>query len=125
MNILWIDYGTKYIWLAKKDTKHNMIMPVWYIQNDGWTMFELANIIEQYKINKIVIGRPKRQKDIQEKITKFINELSFVYPNMKIVKIDEDYTSVQASAETWDFDKKAWKEDTIAAMKILERIDKS
>jgi RNase H-fold protein (predicted Holliday junction resolvase) len=44
---------------------------------------------------------------------------------MKIVKIDEDYTSVQASAETWDFDKKAWKEDTIAAMKILERIDKS
>jgi RNase H-fold protein (predicted Holliday junction resolvase) len=63
-------------------------------------MFELANIIEQYKINKIVIGRPKRQKDIQEKITKFINELSFVYPNMKIVKIDEDYTSVQASAET-------------------------
>jgi len=125
MNILWIDYGTKYIWLAKKDTKHWLITPIWYIQNDGWTMFELANIIEQYKINKIVIGRPKRQKDIQEKITKFINELSFVYPNMKIVKIDEDYTSVQASAETWDFDKKAWKEDTIAAMKILERIDKS
>ena len=121
MNILWIDYGTKYIWLAKKDTKHNMIMPVWYIQNDGWTMFELANIIEQYKIDKIVIGWPKRQKDIQEKIDKFIKEFQFVYPNMEFVKIDEDYTSVEAAAQTWEFKKEKGKEDVVAAMKILER----
>jgi len=121
MNILWIDYGTKYIWLAKKDTKHNVIIPVGYIQNDGWTMFELSNIIEQYNIKKIVIWWPTKQKDMQEKIDKFIKELNIIYPDMEIIKIDEDYTSVEANATTWNFKKKAWEEDTIAAMKILER----
>ena len=121
MNILWIDYGTKYIWLAKKDTKHDVIMPVGYIQNDWWTMFELANIIEQYGIKKIVIWWPTKQKDMQEKIDRFIKELKIIYPDMEIEKVDEDYTSVEANATTWNFQKKAWEEDTIAAMKILER----
>ena len=121
MNILGIDYWTKYIWLAKKDTKHNVIIPVWYIQNDGWTMFELSNIIEQYNIKKIVIWWPTKQKDMQEKIDRFIKELQIIYPDMDIVKVDEDYTSVEANATTWNFMKKAWEEDTIAAMKILER----
>jgi len=123
MNILGIDYWTKYIWLAKKDTKHWMIMPVGYIQNDGSTMFELANIIQQYNINKIVVGYPQRQKDMQEKIDRFIKELSFVYPDMEIIKVDEDYTSVEANATTWNFQKKPGEEDTIAAMKILERFE--
>jgi len=121
MNILGIDYWTKYIWLAKKDTKHDVIIPVWYIQNDGWTMFELSNIIEQYNIKKIVIWWPTKQKDMQEKIDRFIKELQIIYPDMDIVKVDEDYTSVEANATTWNFKKKAWEEDTIAAMKILER----
>jgi RNase H-fold protein (predicted Holliday junction resolvase) len=121
MNILWIDWWTKYIWLAKKDTKHNMIMPVWYINNDAWTMFELANIIEQYQIKKIVVWWPTKQKDIQEKIEKFINELSLIYPDIEIIKVDEDYTSVQAWETKWDFTRSKWEDDTIAAMKILER----
>ena len=116
MNRLW----EKYIWLAKKDTKHNVIMPIWYIQNDGATMFELANIIQQYNIWKIVIGWPAKQKDIQEKIDKFIKELSFVYPDMEIIKVNEDYSSVQAQAKKWDFNRKKWEDDTIAAMQILE-----
>jgi len=123
MNILWIDYGTKYIWLAKKDTKHGMIMPVGYIANDGGTMFELSNIIEQYQIKKIVIWWPTKQKDIQNKIDKFIHEIFLIYPNMEFVKVDEDYTSVEAAAQTWDFQKARWKEDVVAAMKILERYD--
>ena len=120
MNILGIDWWEKYIGLAKKDTKHNVIMPIWYIQNDGSTMFELANIIQQYNIWKIVIGWPAKQKDIQEKIDKFIKELSFVYPDMEIIKVNEDYSSVQAQAKKWDFNRKKWEDDTIAAMQILE-----
>ena len=123
MNILWIDYGTKYIWVAKKDTKHSVIMPVGYIQNDGWTMFELSNIIEQYQIKKIVVGWPSKQKNIQEKIDRFIKEIQIIYPQMEIVKVNEDYTSVEAAAQTGEFKKARWKEDTIAAMKILERLD--
>ena len=120
MNILGIDYWTKYIWLAKKDTKHNVIMPVGYIQNDSSTLYDLANIIQQYNIKKIIIGYPQRQKDMQEKIDNFIKELKFVYPDMEIIKVDEDYTSVEASSIIW-YDKKKGQEDTIAAMKILER----
>jgi len=122
MNIIWIDYGTKYIGIAKKDTKHNVIMPVGYIQNDGWTMFELSNIIEQYQIKKIIIGWPTKQKNIQEKIDRFIKEIQIIYPQMEIIKVDEDYTSVEAAAQTGEFKKARWKEDTIAAMKILERL---
>lgn len=120
MNILGIDYWTKYIWLAKKDTKHNVIMPVGYIQNDSSTLYDLANIIQQYNIKKIIIGYPQRQKDMQEKIDNFIKELKFVYPDMEIIKVDEDYTSVEVSSIIW-YDKKKGQEDTIAAMKILER----
>jgi len=120
MNILGIDYWTKYIWLAKKDTKHNVIMPVGYIQNNSSTLYDLANIIQQYNIKKIIIGYPQRQKDMQEKIDNFIKELKFVYPDMEIIKVDEDYTSVEASSIIW-YDKKKGQEDTIAAMKILER----
>jgi len=118
--ILWIDYGTKYIWLAKKD--NNFIIPIWYINNDGSLIFNLADIVEKHKISSIVIWRPKRQKDMQERIDRFIKEFKVVYPNFKIQKVDEDYTSVEASATTWTFSKDKWREDTVAAMKILERL---
>lgn len=118
--ILWIDYWTKYIWLAKKD--NNFIMPIWYIINDWGLIFNLSDIIERYKITSIVIWWPKKQKNMQEKIDKFIKELNLVYPKIKIKKIDEDYTSVEASATSWTFSEDKWKEDTIAAMKILERL---
>jgi RNase H-fold protein (predicted Holliday junction resolvase) len=42
---------------------------------------------------------------------------------MEIIKVDEDYTSVEANATTWNFQKKPGEEDTIAAMKILERFE--
>ena len=80
-------------------------MPVGYINNDGSTIFELSNIIEQYKIKKIVIGWPSKEKDIQNKIDKFIKEIFLVYPNMEFVKVNEDYTSVEAAAQTGDFKK--------------------
>ncbi len=123
MNILWIDYWTKYIWLAKKDTKHWLIIPVWYIRNDWSTIFELVNIIYQYNITKIVIWYPQRQKDMQEKIDNFIKEIKLSCSDIKILKIDEDYTSVEANVVTWNFNKKPWEEDTISAMKILERYE--
>ena len=118
--ILWMDYGTRYIWLAKKN--NDFIMPIWYINNDGGLIFNLANMVEKHKISSIVIWRPKRQKDMQERIDRFIKEFKIVYPDFKIQKVDEDYTSVEASATTWTFSKDKWREDTIAAMKILERL---
>ena len=122
MNILWIDWWVKYIWLAKKNIDTWFITPLWYLDNDWGTMFNLADIIIREKIKKICIWWPTKEKIIQEKINKFINEFKFIDPNIEFIKIDEDYTSVEAAAITWEFKKERWKEDTVAAMKILERL---
>lgn len=124
MNILWIDWWAKYIWLAKKNIDTWFITPLWYLDNDWGTMFNLADIIIREKIKKICIWWPTKEKIIQEKINKFINEFKFIDPNIEFIKIDEDYTSVEAAAITWEFKKERWKEDTVAAMKILERFKK-
>jgi RNase H-fold protein (predicted Holliday junction resolvase) len=46
-----------------------------------------------------------KQKDIQEKIDKFIKEIFIIYPQMEFVKVDEDFTSVEAAAQTGEFKK--------------------
>lgn len=118
-NILWIDWWTKYIWIAYINVlANNMIMPIWYLMNDPSLMFNLWDIIQRYNIWKIVVWYPKDEK-IRKKVDEFINQLSYVAFDIPIERIDEEYSSVQAGALKWDF-KKDEKEDTLAAMKILE-----
>jgi len=60
--------------------------------------FNIAGIIEKYTIGKIMLGRPAKQKDIQEKITAFMKSLNYIIENkeIEIQLIEEDYTSVQS-----------------------------
>jgi len=75
----------------------------------------------RYHITKIVIGRPKREEEIQKKIENFIQSLEMIADEeLTIEKYDEDYTSVEAAAKTGEFTK-ASKNDTLAAMVLLER----
>jgi RNase H-fold protein (predicted Holliday junction resolvase) len=69
-----------------------------------------------------VIGRPAKQKDIQEKISKFMQWLSYTIESNKvnIDTIEEDYTSIESGEILSNF-KKNVGEDTVSAMKILER----
>jgi RNase H-fold protein (predicted Holliday junction resolvase) len=121
-NILWIDWGSKKIGFAYiNQWANNMIMPIWYIMND-WNFYgNVGEIIIRYNIKNIIIWYPLRQKDVQVKIDDFIKQLAMIsWWDVPIAKMDEDYTSVEAWAVTWNF-KKDEKTDTIAAMKILER----
>ncbi len=70
----------------------------------------------------IVIWWPSRQKDIQEKITKFMNSLNYIIEKDEITieTIEEDYTSVESWEIVSNF-KKNETTDTISAMLILER----
>ena len=63
-----------------------------------------------------------KQKDIQEKIAKFINNLNYIIEKDEIIieTIDEDYSSVESGEIMSDFKKNA-STDTISAMIILER----
>ena len=120
---LWIDRWSKYIGLAYTPIeKSDIIFPIGYIMNDSMTYYYIADIIQRYHIRKIVLWRPKRQEDIQEKITNFMNSLNYIIENQRIEieTVEEDYTSVQSWELVSDFKKNATT-DTISAMIILER----
>lgn len=121
-SILGIDRGTKYIWLAYALPDSEVIFPIGYILNDKMMYFNIAGIIEKHNIGKIMLGRPAKQKDIQEKITAFMKSLNYIIENreIEIQLVEEDYTSVQSGEVISNFKKNA-ATDTVSAMLILER----
>jgi RNase H-fold protein (predicted Holliday junction resolvase) len=84
--------------------------------------FHIGDIIEKHNVSTIVVGRPSKQQDIQEKIQKFINNMNYIIEHREITidMVEEDYTSVQSGEIVSNF-KKNVAEDTISAMLILER----
>lgn len=99
-----------------------IIFPIGYVLNDKMTYFNIADIIARYNIKTIAIGRPRTQKNVQEKIQEFIKSLNYIieHDEIKIETVNEDYTSVQSGEIMSNFKKNA-AEDTISAMLILER----
>ena len=120
--ILWIDRWSKYTWLAYAHESNDIIFPVWYMINDQMIYFHIADLIQRYRVKTIVIWWPSKQKDIQEKITKFMNSLNYIIEKDEITieTIEEDYTSVESWEIVSNF-KKNETTDTISAMLILER----
>ncbi len=120
--ILGIDRGTKYIGLAYALPGSEVVFPIGYILNDQMMYFNIAGIIEKHNIGKIMLGRPAKQKDIQEKITTFMKSLNYIieHREIEIQLVEEDYTSVQSWEIVSNFKKNA-ATDTVSAMLILER----
>ena len=127
--ILGIDWGSKYVGVAYMWEGSSVVFPVGYLMNDQVIFFHIGELIQKYSIKTIVIGRPSKQKDIQEKIEKFMQNLSFIIgqEEIEIVKMEEDYSSVEAGEiiSNTHKDIEAFKknplEDTISSMIILER----
>ena len=121
-NVLGIDRWSKYIWLAYGIIWQSVFFPIWYLLNDQMIYFNISEIIQRHHIKKIVIWRPSKQKDIQDKIENFIKSLGYIIDkrNITIEKVEEDYTSVQSGEIVSNF-KKNVAEDTVSAMLILER----
>lgn len=118
-NILWVDRWTKYIGLAYRNEKANMVMPIGYVMNDDSLFFNIWDIIERYHIGMVIVGWPSQHKDTQKSINVFIENVQFIEHDLVIKKINEDFTSVQAGATTGNFEKNA-AEDSLAAMHLLE-----
>lgn len=118
-NILALDYGTKYIWCSYWNERSKLTMPIGTFINDQYLMFNLGAALERYAIWKIVVGYPKQHKGLQKKIDALIKQLTFVEKKLEVVRVDEEYSSVQAAA-TLGTDKKSLAQDAIAAMHILE-----
>lgn len=123
-NILSVDRGTRYLWIAYRNERGKNISPIGSMMNDKSLFFNIWDILGRYRITKLVIWYPKNHKDLQESIDNFIEQVLFIDRNIDVVRVDEEYSSVQAAALTWKYEKST-EEDTIAAMKILEEyIDK-
>jgi RNase H-fold protein (predicted Holliday junction resolvase) len=133
-SVLAIDRWSKYVWLAYQLVGQTVTFPIWYLINDQMIFFNIWDIIQKHNVSSIVVWRPARQEDIQEKISKFMSNLDFIIWNREITleKVEEDYSSVQF----WDIISNSAKElsiaqdaafkknqavDTISAMLILDR----
>lgn len=121
-NVLGIDRGSKYIWLAYGPFDQEVIFPIGYLINDEMIYFNIWDIIQRHHIRKIVLWRPRTQEDTQKKIKSFMKQLEYIIDTKKIQidLINEDYTSVQSGEIVSNF-KKNVAEDTVSAMIILER----
>ena len=87
--------------------------------NDESLFFNVGDLFQRYHIWTIVVGYPKNEEELQKKIDIFIEQMLFVENTLKVIRADEEYSSVQAWEVTWSFEK--WsEEDTVASMVILE-----
>ena len=131
MRILGIDYGDSRTGIAITDSLNITAQGLETINNKGSDKIilkRLDEILNQYEINIIVIGRPINMNGTESERTeitdKFIHKLKCKYNKIKIETIDERLTTV-AAHKTMNFldinkNKKKSLVDTISAVYILE-----
>ena len=131
MRILGIDYGDARTGIAITDALKITAQGLETIHNEGSDKIilrRLDEIMEQYDVDTIVIGKPINMNGTSsertEKTEKFIHKLKCKYNKIKIETIDERLTTV-AAHKTMNFldvnkNKKKNIVDTISAVYILE-----
>ena len=131
MRILGIDYGDARTGLAITDALNITAQGLETIHNDGSDkviLKKIDEILAQYEIDTIVVGRPINMNGTESERTikteKFIHKLKCKYNKIKIETIDERLTTV-AAHKTMNFldinkNKKKNIVDTISAVYILE-----
>ena len=131
MRILGIDYGDARTGIAITDALNITVQGLETIQNEGSDKIilrRLDELIEQYKIDILVVGKPINMNGTSsertEKTERFIHKLKCKYNKLKIETIDERLTTV-AAHKTMNFldinkNKKKNIVDTISAVYILE-----
>ena len=125
MAIMAIDWGRKRMGLAYMNDIHGIIFPLWSLDNNADVLYSIAHFVMQHKATKILVGYPSQQAWVQKSIDNFIKQLSFVIsPDCPIVKVNEDYSSIQANAMIWVY-KKTAEEDSLAAVCLLEEWKKN
>ncbi|MBR3042224.1 MAG: Holliday junction resolvase RuvX [Eubacterium sp.] len=132
MRILGLDYGDKTVGVAITDELGFTAQPVTTVVRERSsklrkTYQELEKIIEQYSVEKIVVGMPYNMDGSEgertEKTRAFISELSR-RTGLEFIEVDERLTTVEADEVLQDMgvpasERKAYI-DKIAAAIILK-----
>ena len=131
MRIIGIDYGDARTGIAITDALKITAQGLETIHNEGsdkMILRRLDELIEEYSVDTIVIGRPINMNgtpsERTEKTDQFIHKLKCKYNKLKIETVDERLTTV-AAHKTMNFlsvnkNKKKNIVDTISAVYILE-----
>ena len=131
MRKLGIDYGEARVGVAITDELNITVQGLETIKrnnSDKIVLRRLDEILEQYKIDTIVVGLPITLKGTKSERTikteEFIHKLKCKYNTIKIETIDERLTTVQAHSTMNILGIKNTKKrdivDTISAVYILE-----
>lgn len=131
MRVLGIDYGDARTGIAITDALNITAQGLETIHNNGsdkMILQRLDEILEQYEVDTIVIGKPINMNGTPSERTaiteKFIHKIKCKYNKLKIETVDERLTTV-AAHKTMNFlevgkNKKRNIVDTISAVYILE-----
>ena len=94
-----IDYGEKRIGIALSDPLLTFAYPFTTLTNDSLFLTNLFNIVEEKKVNKIILGLPsekfKSSKELFQKVLKLKSEIESKI-KIEIILQDEDYSSAIA-----------------------------
>lgn len=97
--VIAIDFGLKRTGIAVSDELRLIASPLTTVATDDLVQF-LENIIKTEKFETAVVGLPKKlnntEGDIEPEIQIFIQNISQKLPDLKIVRIDERFTSKMA-----------------------------
>lgn len=126
---LGIDYGEKRIGLAISDPTRTIAQPFNTLKNlsEKFLMRELAEIVQTYHVQKVVLGLPLTMKGTDSKMTRSVREFCAKLEkqlDIPIYLFDERLSSVQAHITISQLGKKPSKNkekvDQFAAQAILQ-----
>ena len=132
MRTLGIDYGDARIGVAISDElgiTAQGLETIHHENNDKIALRRLEEIVKEYKVDKIVVGKPLNmdgsKSERMEKTEAFIHKLKCKFNNIEIDWIDERLTTVEAHKTMNLLGINKYKKrnivDTISAVYILEK----
>ena len=128
--ILGIDYGKKRCGIAITDTLQISINPVSIVDTEN-LLDEVKQLLISNEIGIILIGWPLHADGIEmelcKPIQKFINRCQYQFPKLNIIKVEEEFTSKEASeiihlsGRSKKFKKQKQNLDSLSAVLIIKR----
>jgi putative holliday junction resolvase len=132
MNVLALDFGLKRIGTAVGSAEIGIAFGRNILKNNSGLLEELSRMIEDEKINRLVIGNPHRsnvaQVSIIDDIEKFIDLFEEKFPNIPHEFLDERFTSIIATkklhaVEMKEKDQKHVKDSVVAQIILQEWLE--
>lgn len=124
MRLLGIDYGTKRIGISISDDGGRLAFPYTTFTNNKELIKEISLVIDEYKVERIVIGESKnyemKDNQIMDDIRDFVEDLKRQI-NIEVVLHSEFMTSAQVSKEHFQATREAGR--NIKKKNVAENID--